>query len=340
MISGILAPIFAFAVIVLVHEGGHFICAKLLGMEVREFAVGFGPKLWSVRKNGTLYSLRIIPLGGFNKIVGMDRAAAGNPRAFSSKPVWARLIVVAAGSVFNILFAFLLIAGAFWMKGYQTFSNVPVIGAVIADSSAEASGLTAGDRILSVYGIPIEKWTDIGPAFHDKGNTVVPLEIDRDGRYMSVQVIPRLNEEGRPVIGIIPSWETHKAELGESLWMSGEKCAELLEMMGKGLYSMIYGNTQDISGPIGVARMAGSAADAGFFSLVMFIALLSLNLGFLNLLPIPLLDGGVLLFTLLEGISGRKIPEKVLFYIQTAGIAILVGLFAFAMINDVTGLMK
>lgn len=340
MTIGIAAPILAFAVIVLIHEGGHFIWAKLLGMRVEEFAVGFGPKLWSVRKNGTLYSLRVIPLGGYNKITGMDSRASDDPQAFSAKPVWARMIVIAAGSVFNILFAFMLITGAIWMKGYQTFPDVPVIGAVMPDSAAASSGLLPGDRILSVQGKPIEKWMDIGPSFQDKGNISVPIEIERNSERMAVQVIPRNNEEGRPVIGIAPFLENHEAGLAEAARMGGEKCIELLTMMGLGLYSMVYGNTQDLSGPIGVARMALYAADEGFLTLVMFIALLSLNLGFLNLLPIPLLDGGILLCTLLEGISGRRIPEKALHYIQAVGLTVLLGLFIFAMINDITGLMK
>lgn len=341
MLVNILAPIFVFAVIVLIHEGGHFITAKLTGMRVDEFAVGFGPKLGGLKKGETLYSLRAIPLGGFNRIAGMDSSdKTDDPRAFMNRPVWARLLVIAAGSISNVLLAFFIFVGAFLYAGYQTFPNLPVVGGVLAGTSAEKQGIETGDKILSVAGKEVNTWTDIGKITKDLDTRIVPVKVSHEGEEKTLTIMMTDGEGGRPIIGISPYLEHHQVGVGEALLMGGERCVFLLKMMVTGLADMITGHEADVAGPIGVARMSAQVADTGFFSLLLFIALLSLNLGFLNLLPIPLLDGGVLILTLIEGVSGRELPEKALYYIQTVGVTILLGLFLFAMCNDINGLMK
>lgn len=341
MLVNILAPIFVFAVIVLIHEGGHFITAKLTGMRVDEFAVGFGPKLGGLKKGETLYSLRAIPLGGFNRIAGMDSSdKTDDPRAFVNRPVWARLLVIAAGSISNVLLAFFIFVGAFIYAGYQTFPNLPVVGSVLAGTSAEKQGIAAGDKILSVAGKEVNTWTDIGKITKDLDTRIVPVKVSHEGEEKTLTIMMTDGEGGRPIIGISPYLEHHQVGVGEAFLMGGERCVFLLKMMVTGLEDMITGHEADVAGPIGVARMSAQVADTGFLSLLLFIALLSLNLGFLNLLPIPLLDGGVLILTLIEGVSGRELPEKALYYIQTVGVTILLGLFLFAMCNDINGLMK
>ena len=341
MLVNILAPIFVFAVIVLIHEGGHFITAKLTGMRVDEFAVGFGPKLGGLKKGETLYSLRSIPLGGFNRIAGMDSSdKTDDPRAFVNRPVWARLLVIAAGSISNVLLAFFIFVGAFLYAGYQTFPNLPVVGGVLAGTSAEKQGIEAGDKILSVAGKEVNTWTDIGKITKDLDTRIVLVKVSHEGEEKTLTIMMTDGEGGRPIIGISPYLEHHQVGVGEAFLMGGERCVFLLKMMVTGLADMITGHEADVAGPIGVARMSAQVADTGFLSLLLFIALLSLNLGFLNLLPIPLLDGGVLILTLIEGVSGRELPEKALYYIQTVGVNNLLGLFLFAMCNDINGLMK
>lgn len=341
MLVNILAPIFVFAVIVLIHEGGHFITAKLTGMRVDEFAVGFGPKLGGLKKGETLYSLRAIPLGGFNRIAGMDSSdKTDDPRAFVNRPVWARLLVIAAGSISNVLLAFFIFVGAFLYAGYQTFPNLPMVGGVLAGTSAEKQGIGAGDKILSVAGKEVNTWTDIGKITKDLDTRIVPVKVSHEGEEKTLTIMMTDGEGGRPIIGISPYLEHHQVGVGEAFLMGGERCVFLLKMMVTGLADMITGHEADVAGPIGVARMSAQVADTGFLSLLLFIALLSLNLGFLNLLPIPLLDGGVLILTLIEGVSGRELPEKALYYIQTVGVTILLGLFLFAMCNDINGLLK
>ena len=341
MLVNILAPIFVFAVIVLIHEGGHFLMAKFTGMKVEEFAVGCGPKLGGIKRGETLYSLRAIPLGGFNRIAGMDSSDKNDdPRAFVNRPVWARLVVIAAGSVFNVLLAFFIFVFAFLYAGYQTFPDLPVVGGVLSGTSAEKQGIEKGDTILTVAGQKVDTWTDIGKITKTLDTRIVPVTVSHEGEEKTLTIMMTDGDNGRPIIGISPYLEHHEVGPGEALLMGGERCLFLLKMMVTGLVDMISGHEADVAGPIGVARMSAQVADTGFLSLLLFIALLSLNLGFLNLLPIPLLDGGVLILTLIEGVSGRELPEKALYYIQAVGVTILLGLFLFAMSNDIQGLMK
>lgn len=340
MIGNILAPIFVFAVIVFIHEGGHFLMAKWTGMRVIEFAIGFGPKLVSWKKGETTYSIRWIPLGGFNRIAGMDDENKEDPRAFTQKPVWARLLVIIGGALFNVLLAFSILVSVFKIQGYQTFPNLPIVGSVLEGSSAAQQKMQAGDQIISIEGRKVEKWTDIGEALKDKANRVIPMQVSRHGKLLDVQIIPQDNGEGRAIMGITPYLEDHETTLWQSITMGWNRCVALLKMMAGGLYGMLHGGQADVSGPIGVARMSANVATHGMTALWVFIALLSLNLGFLNLLPIPMLDGGLLILTLFEGILGRELPRKALMYIQAVGIAILGSLFLYAMANDISGLLK
>ncbi|MDY6084715.1 MAG: RIP metalloprotease RseP [Dialister sp.] len=340
MISAIAGPIFVFAVIVLVHEGGHFITAKLMGMKVEEFSIGFGPMLSSIVKGGTRYSLRLLPLGGFNRIAGMDKEESSDQDAFYRKPIWARLLVISAGSLFNILLAFFIFFGAFLSEGIQTFPNTPIIGQVIENTPAEKAGLQSGDRILSIDSKPVTEWTDVGAIVSPLGGHITPVVIQRDGEKLILHVIPQNNEENRGIMGIVPYIETQSVGVTEAARLSLERCVFILKMMTGGLWALVTGESADVAGPIGVARMAGSVAVGGFLPLFLFIALLSLNLGLLNLLPVPLLDGGLLVLTLIEGVLGRELPKKALYYIQGTGVVILSMLFVYALMNDISSLLK
>ena len=160
----ILATIFVFSVIVFVHELGHFATAKWAGMQVDEFALGFGPKVYSVRRGDTEYSLRAIPLGGFNRIAGMTEEEDLNDKSFLSKPVWKRMIVIAAGGIMNFVLAIVLLWGLFFVVGTVTVSPEAVVGSTIAGSPAEQAGLAAGDRIVRIGNQEISKWSDISQA--------------------------------------------------------------------------------------------------------------------------------------------------------------------------------
>lgn len=341
MMTSIIAPILVFAVIVLVHEGGHFVTAKLTGMRVDEFAVGFGPKLWSCRRGETEYSLRLIPLGGYNKIAGMEPGPSKDPRAFSNKPYWARLMVICAGSFMNIILAFLIFTGVIYSVGIQHFPDIPVVGEVLSDSPAARAGIEKGDRIKTIGSASIEKWMDIPGAMKDKASRVVAVTIERNGAERTLTVIPQASEEGRAVVGIMPYVESRSVSMGEAAFLGFDRCGYILKMVVYGIAGAVTGSgNADVAGPIGVARMAGDVAVVGIAPFLLFIAVLSLNLGFLNLLPVPMLDGGLFFITLVEMVTRRKLPEKALYYVQMTGLTILIALFLFATMKDITALIK
>lgn len=340
MLTSILAPLIVFALIVLLHEGGHFVTAKLTGMKVEEFAVGFGPKLWAKQVGETLYSIRIIPLGGYNKIMGMTPGESTDPRAFTERPVWQKLIVISAGSFMNIFSAFIIVTGVLWSVGIQSFPDRPVIGSVIADSPAAMAGLLPGDRITSIAGEPVEKWTDIMGRLAGKENRIISVEVLRGGEKAALNVVPQESADGRTVVGITAELDSHPIGLGEAAMLSAERCLYIVKAVIVGFAELVTGGNGEVSGPIGVARMAGTVAEVGIAQYFLFIAVISLNLGVLNLFPIPLLDGGIFFLTLGEAIFRRKLSAQVLYYIQAVGIAILLGLFIFGMMHDITDLMK
>lgn len=340
MLISILAPIIVFGVIVLVHEGGHFVTAKLTGMKVEEFAVGIGPRIWSWRMGETVYSVRLFPLGGFNRIMGMDPDESGDPRAFCKRPVWQKLVVVSAGSFMNILLAFLIFCGIFMTTGIQTFPNRPEIGQVMADSPAQAAGLLKGDKIISVDSTAIAEWTDLAKTWGDKPGRLISLTVERGGETHVATVIPRDNGEGRSIIGVTPALDTHPVGPVEAIILGADRSWAIVKAVFGGMAAAMTGESANVSGPIGVARLAGTAAGVGAVPFFLLIAVLSLNLGILNLFPIPLLDGGILFLTIGEALFRRRLSKSVLYYIQAVGMAILCGLFLLATAQDLSALMK
>lgn len=336
----ILATIFVFGIIVFIHEFGHFITAKASGMRVDEFAIGFGPAIAKKRKGETLYSIRAIPLGGYNKIAGMDPEEPLDDRSFLNKPVWKRFIVIAAGAVFNFLLAIVIFFMIYAVNGIQTPSMEPVVGNMMSNSPAMTAHMTVNDRIVSINGKPVNEWTDISKSLQGTANTLVPIVVNRDGVNQELTVIPEaVGNDGRAVIGINPVMNSMPLNVAEAVVQSLHTTGFVLVSMVDGIWSMITGHTNaELAGPIGVAQMAGQVAESGFANLLQFTALLSLNLGVINLLPIPALDGGHLIVLIIEGITRRRLPTKALQYIQMTGIVILLALFVYATTHDISRL--
>ena len=190
-----LATIFVFGLIVFIHELGHFITAKMSGMQVDEFAIGFGPAIFKVQKGETLYSIRIIPLGGFNRIAGMTPDEPLNERSFYNKPAWKKFIVISAGAVFNFILAIVLFFGLNVTVGNLTYTNEPVIGNIIAGSSAEQAHLEANDRIITIDGKKISTWDDIRPSLQGTANHGVTVVVEREGKTIETTVIPKMEQE-------------------------------------------------------------------------------------------------------------------------------------------------
>lgn len=335
MLITILGAVFVFGVIVMIHELGHFLTAKACGMRVDEFAIGIGPNVIQKQKGETLYSIRLLPLGGFNKIAGMDPSEDVGERGFNNKPVWKRFVVIAAGATFNFLLAIVIYFCIFAFHGTTVPSHEPVIGDTFAGNPAAEAGIQQGDRILTINGESIQEWKDISQSLQGHSNHVVSVTLDRKGEIISTTVIPRESGD-RAVIGINPVMDVKQYGIGESAVYAVTHTGSTIMEMLQGLWNIVTGHSKgDVAGPIGVAQMAGQVAQHGFISLLLFTALLSLNLGVINLLPIPVLDGGHLVLLILEGITGRKLPEKALQYIQMTGVGLLLLVFVYSTFQDI-----
>ena len=335
----ILACIFVFGILVTVHEFGHFITAKLTGMKVEEFSIGFGPNVYQQQEGETLYSLRMLPLGGYNKIAGMDPDDPEDPeRGFNSKPVSSRMLVILAGSLMNILLPVLIFFGLFLAFGMDVPENKPVLGQIIEGYPAEQSGLKEGDRILSINGKPVHEWLDIRKNIADSGMQPIPFEIQRDTEKLTITVTPGVNPEtGKPFIGVVSSLKNVRLTPVQAAVASVTATKNIIKNMYASLYHMVTGKTKaEFSGPVGVAKMAGEVAHKGFDRLMQFTAMLSLNLAIINLLPLPALDGGHFLILLIEAVTGHKLGKTAMQNIQKVGVAMILALTIFATFKDLT----
>lgn len=332
----ILAAIVLFGVLITVHELGHFLVAKGTGMLVTEFSIGFGPKLFQKKVGETLYSLRLCPLGGYNRIAGMEPGEAVTPRGFNGRPLWARMLVILAGPFMNFLLPFLLFSGIFAVSGLTLPVNKPVVGSLMEGYPGAAAGLQAGDRLVSINGRKLEKWNDINSLVQENGPKPGKVVIRRDGREMTLSLQPRFDGESkRFLIGVRPPLEHRQLSLWESLKTAGLAVGKTTVAMVDGLRKMITGKVRaDIAGPIGVAHMAGDVAAQGAVPYLEFMAFLSLNLAVLNLVPIPALDGGQFLVLVVEGLLGHALAPKAKEIIQMIGVACIVALTIFATMHD------
>ena len=335
----ILACVFVFGILVTVHEFGHFITAKLTGMKVEEFSIGFGPKIYQQRDGETLYSLRMLPLGGYNKIAGMDPEDPEDlERGFNSKPVASRMLVILAGSLMNFILPVLIFFGIFLAFGMEVPENKPVLGQIIEGYPAAQSGLKEGDRILSINGQATDKWLDIRNSIADAGTKPIPFEIQRDKEKLTITVTPVLNpESGKPFIGVVSSLKKVQLNPWQAAVASVTATKNIIKNMYASLYHMVTGKTKaEFSGPVGVAKMAGQVAHKGFDMLLQFTAMLSLNLAIINLLPLPALDGGHFLILLIEAVTGHKLGKTAMQNIQKVGVAMILALTIFATFKDLT----
>ena len=339
MILTIAAAVFVFGLLVLVHEFGHFITAKMTGMRVDEFAIGFGPKLISRKHGETVYSLRAVPLGGFNDIAGMDpdNNTAGE-RGFCAKPVLSRMVVILAGATMNFVLPIVLFFAIFATLGEMTTSPEPVIGEVIPGLSAEKAGLKADDRILSVNGQAVASWNEFTDKLKDvaEGQNVL-LQYRRGEEVGEVMVSPQFdNRAKRALVGVQSSVAYEEKSLPEAFTLAVTHTEEITVAMLEAIAGLFKDpeQTEQLAGPIGIVQMSGQVAERGFIPLLNFAALLSINLGIINLLPVPVLDGGHFVNLFIEAVRGKPLGSKAVAYTQRVGIALLLMLMIFATKND------
>ena len=337
-------------VLVFVHELGHYLAARWRGVHVEAFSIGFGKSIasWTDRL-GTVWKVSWLPLGGYVKLHGQERPEDAAPEAraawipgqtFHEKPVGSRAIVVAAGPIANFLLAAVLFAGLFMVVGRPT--ALPVVGAVIADGAAAQAGLQANDRIESIEGMPTRTFEDIQRIVSANPGKTLQLSVLRDGAEQMVPVTIGSHEAGGKSSGVlgVRGGAVEYTRVGPltAIAAGAQQTWDVTAATVAGLGQMLTGNrtTDELSGPLGIAQLSGQVARLGVASLVSFIAVLSVNLGLINLFPIPVLDGGHLLFYLAEALRGRPLPPRLQEYGFRAGFALLAGLFVFATWNDLT----
>ncbi len=353
------AFVVALGLLVFVHELGHFLTAKRLGVKVLRFSIGFGPIVWAVRRGETEYALSAFPLGGYVKMLGQEdvgpedeEAVAAEPeRAFSSQSTGRRAAIVFAGPAMNFVFAFVVYALLFLAVGAEIPSHEPRVGGVAMGAPAEKAGLQAGDRIVSVDGRPIESWEALSKTVVDSGGKPLELIVERGGVRFPTTVTPELRasrtvfgEDLPPVyrIGIEASRDWQRVGPVEAVWMAGQQTWAATAVVGKGFLLMVRGRVplRELGGPIAIARAAGQQAKAGaryFFSMLAF---LSINLGVLNLLPIPALDGGHLAFFAVEGLMRQPLRPRHREIAQQVGLLLLLTLMVFVFYNDIHRLVQ
>lgn len=327
----LLISIIVLGIIILVHELGHFTTAKFFHMPVSEFSIGMGPQVYSYETEMTTYSFRAIPLGGYVTIEGMelDSKVEGG---FATKPPYQRFIVLIAGVCMNFLFALVLLTALHFHAGNVQYTEEAIVGAVIPESPA-ARYLKEEDRILKIEGKVISKWTDIGNSIQNKDK--VEILIERDDEEKSFQ-IPLMQKENRSFLGVSPKVTHTPYSLVQSFWKANSSFVTIITDMGQGLWKMIRGeiSVKEISGPIGILQVVGEASKQGFLSILWLSVFLSINVGLLNLLPFPTLDGGRILFVLLEmlHIPFRKKWEE---NIHKVGLFLFLALIFFISIQDI-----
>lgn len=347
VIYSIGAALVGLGVLIVFHEFGHFLLAKLSGVGVLTFSVGFGPKLWVKKKGETEYALSAFPLGGYVKMIGEDPdeevQQADIERSFAHKSLLRRIAIVAAGPGFNLLLAVVLLMVVFLFYGVPVLSTQ--VGGVEAGSPAEQAGIRKGDTIVSLNGQPVREWDALSREIKASEGKPLSVLIRRDSQEITVTVKPA-RKEGRNVfgekrdewrIGIGSQVSIEKGKPGLAIVKAFRQTYDYAKLTLLALYKMVKGEVspRNLGGPILIAQMAGQQAQEGLGSFLAFIAVLSINLGVLNLLPIPVLDGGHLLFFVVESVIGRPVALKHREMAQQVGIFLLMLLMIYAFYNDI-----
>ncbi len=350
----IVSTIIVLAVLIFVHELGHFTFAKLFKVHVLKFSIGFGPKIFSFQKKETEYMISLIPFGGFVKLLGENKEDEVSPelREFSyyNKTPLQRILIIFGGPLFNLLFAALIFSFLF-IKGVPVLQ--PYVGGVQKGLPAEAAGLKAGDKIIEISGVKIKTWDDVSKVISNSNGKKLTILILRGNKILSKKIKPKMREykdifgekKQRYFIGIYADTTKYKVVHYNpvySFWLGVKETYKWIKLTVLSIVKIIERviplNT--IGGPILIGQIAGQQAKAGATNFLFFLAMISVNLGVLNLLPIPILDGGHIVIITLEAIIGREIDIKKIEFVQRIGLTLLLILMFFAFYNDIMRLIK
>ena len=331
----IIMAILGFSLLIIVHELGHFIMAKANGIKVEEFSIGMGPEILSKKGKETQYSLRLFPIGGYVKMLG-EEEASDDERSFSSKSPLRRISVIIAGVTMNVIFAIIAFAIIISNKGYSD----TVISKLVENSAAMESGLEVGDRILSIDGSKVFTTTDISMGIQMAKGDSVDLVVDRNGNKETITVTPRLVEENGSQIYQVGFYYTpvENPTIIQSIKESFNETISLVTQTYKSLAMMVTGKVNfktDVGGPVTIIKMSTEVAKNGLISLTYFLGFLSINLAVFNLLPFPALDGGWTVILLIELITRRKVPDKIVGALNYVGFMVLIGFMIVVTLKDI-----
>jgi regulator of sigma E protease len=342
-----LSAIILLGLIIFVHELGHFLSAKLMGVRVLKFSLGFGPKLIGKKYGDTEYLISSIPFGGYVKMLGESSGEELQEEekvfAFNYQPVWKRFIIVFLGPLFNLVFAVIIFVFVF---SYGIPVLLPEVGDVLPQSPAERAGLMKGDTVISIDGSQVTQWDEMTNIIHTSPGRSLNLRIKRKSEVITLSVMPEkkriqdLFGQGKEVglIGIKPSGSTFikKSNPSESLTNAVSRTWEIAVLTIVSIVKLIQRviPMETLGGPILIVQMAGEQASQGVLNFFVFMAIININLGVLNLLPIPILDGGHILFLGIEAIRRKPLGEKIMSIAQRVGLAFILFIMAFAIYND------
>lgn len=337
----ILAALLVLSVFVVVHELGHFLAGRLLGFTVLEFAIGMGPAILKKEKNGITYSLRAFPIGGMCRFYGEDEEAKDG-RSFSAHAVWKRIIVVAAGPVMNILAAILFATVS--LMGYGVYVDVPTVQELASETSPAAlAGIEPGDVLHAINGVTIENYEQTSDLILGASGEEMAVTVERDGVLVDLTVRDFYNEaEGRNLIGITYGYGRERYGLFRAMGTSFRYVWDIFAEVARFIGSIFTQGVKqgDVVGPVGTVTIIGQAVRTGFETVLYLSVLISVNLAFMNLLPLPALDGGRLVFLLIEAIRRKPVPPEKEGMVHFAGLVLLLGLMVYLTVSDVRGLFS
>lgn len=348
---GLLLAILGLSFLIFFHELGHFLCARLFGVKVLVFSIGFGKKLFTWNYKNTQYALSIIPLGGYVKLKGENKDSKNDANytkdSLTSKHPLQRIIIFLAGPLFNFIFAFIVYVCLF-ANGVKSYSNKAIVGSVGMEFPSY-NILQKNDEILSINGVKIEKFSDISQVLNKDKTSTAKLLIARNTKIDSIKskqiielLVPLSTQDNKMILGITPLVDIVYFSPIEILQKATIMVYDNMLMIYKGIRNILFGliGIENLSGVIGIADVSAKAYNVGFINFILVLALISVNLGVINLLPIPIVDGGQILFVLYEWLTGKTINEKIANTLALIGLSLVISLMLLGFYNDIMRIAK